>query len=145
MSRWNLKFNISSTSSVWIGSVLCDVKIIKGWFWLTKMCRSLQSVFWFWETKQCEKIESIFSVTIVTFLLICKKFGFCLLNEATITQMSHAKENNRIYTVFSVRTYQISQYVVPCDSIFLGKWRSSFARSSDGKMNVQSACALNTR
>jgi hypothetical protein len=29
--------------------------------------------------------------------------------------------------------------------IFLGKWCSSFAGSSDGKMNVQSACALNTR
>jgi hypothetical protein len=27
--------------------------------------------------------------------------------------------------------------------IFLGKWRSTFAGSSDGKMNVQSACALN--
>jgi hypothetical protein len=40
---------------------------------------------------------------------------------------------------------QTSQYVVPCGGIFLGKWRSSFAGSSDGKMNVQSACALNTR
>jgi hypothetical protein len=29
--------------------------------------------------------------------------------------------------------------------IFLGKWRSSFVGSSDGKMNVQSACALNTQ
>jgi hypothetical protein len=28
---------------------------------------------------------------------------------------------------------------------FFGKWRSSIAGSSDGKMNVQSACALNTR
>jgi hypothetical protein len=28
-------------------------------------------------------------------------------------------------------------------AFFLGKWRSSFAGSSDGKMNVQSACALN--
>jgi hypothetical protein len=28
--------------------------------------------------------------------------------------------------------------------IFLGKWRSSFAGSSGGRMNVQSACALNT-
>jgi hypothetical protein len=35
--------------------------------------------------------------------------------------------------------------VVPRGGIFLGKWRSSFAGNSDGKMNVQSACALNTR
>jgi hypothetical protein len=74
------------------------------------------------------------------------------------------------YTVFIVQAYQTSQYVVPCGGIFLGKWcssfagssetsqyvvpcsgifvvkwRSSFAGSSDGKMNVQSACALNTR
>jgi hypothetical protein len=41
--------------------------------------------------------------------------------------------------------YQISQYVVPHSGIFLGKCRSVFAGNSDGKMNVQSACALNTR
>jgi hypothetical protein len=35
--------------------------------------------------------------------------------------------------------------VVPRGGIFLDKWRSSFAGSSDGKMNVQSAFALNTR
>jgi hypothetical protein len=28
---------------------------------------------------------------------------------------------------------------------FLGKWLNSFAGNSDGKMNFQSACALNTR
>jgi hypothetical protein len=49
-----------------------------------------------------------------------------------------------IYTVFIVQAYQTSQYVVPCGGIFLGKWRSSFAGISAGKMNVQSACALNT-
>jgi hypothetical protein len=43
------------------------------------------------------------------------------------------------------QAYQAPQYVVPRGSIFLGKWRSSFAGSSGGKMNVQSACALNTR
>jgi hypothetical protein len=48
------------------------------------------------------------------------------------------------YTGFIVQAYQTSQYVVPCGSIFLGKWHSSFAGSSNGKMNVQSACALNT-
>jgi hypothetical protein len=41
--------------------------------------------------------------------------------------------------------YQTSQYVVPRCGIFLGKWRSSFVGSSDGKMNVQSAYALNTQ
>jgi hypothetical protein len=44
-----------------------------------------------------------------------------------------------------VQTYQTFQYVVPRDGIFLCKWRSSFAGSSGGKMNVQSASALNTR
>jgi hypothetical protein len=43
------------------------------------------------------------------------------------------------------QAYQTSQYVVPRGGIFLDKWRSSFAGSSDGKVNVQSACALNTR
>jgi hypothetical protein len=49
------------------------------------------------------------------------------------------------YTVFNVQAYQTSQYVVPRGGIFLGKWHSSFAGSSDGKMNVHSACALNTQ
>jgi hypothetical protein len=42
------------------------------------------------------------------------------------------------------QTYQTSYYVVPRGGIFLGKWRSTFAGSSDGKMNVESACVLNT-
>jgi hypothetical protein len=42
------------------------------------------------------------------------------------------------------QAYQTSQYVVPGGGIFLGKWRSNFAGSSDGKINDQSACALNT-
>jgi hypothetical protein len=46
-----------------------------------------------------------------------------------------------MYTVFIMET---SQDLVPRGGIFLGKWRSSFARSSNGKMNVQSACAPNT-
>jgi hypothetical protein len=50
-----------------------------------------------------------------------------------------------MYTVFIVQAYQTSQYAVPRCGIFLSKWRSSFAGSSDGKMNAQSACALNTR
>jgi hypothetical protein len=47
--------------------------------------------------------------------------------------------------MFIVQAYQTSQYVVPRVGIFLGKWRSSFAGNSDGKMNVQSVCPLNTR
>jgi hypothetical protein len=47
--------------------------------------------------------------------------------------------------VFIVQAYQISQYVVPRGGTFLGNWRSSFAGNSYGKMNLQSACALNTR
>jgi hypothetical protein len=47
--------------------------------------------------------------------------------------------------MFIVQANQTSQYVVPCGGVFLGKWRSTFAGSSGGKMNVQSACALNTR
>jgi hypothetical protein len=43
------------------------------------------------------------------------------------------------YTVFIVQAYQTSQYVVPRGCILLGKWRSTFAGSSDGKMHVQSA------
>jgi hypothetical protein len=42
-----------------------------------------------------------------------------------------------MYTVFIVQTYQTSQYVVPRGGIFLGKWRSFFVGSSDGKINVQ--------
>jgi hypothetical protein len=42
------------------------------------------------------------------------------------------------------QAYRTSQCVVPRGGIFLGKWRSSFVGSSDGKMNVQSACALST-
>jgi hypothetical protein len=49
----------------------------------------------------------------------------------------------KLYIIFIVQVYQISQYVVPRGGIFFGKWRSSFAGNSDGKINVQSACALN--
>jgi hypothetical protein len=42
-----------------------------------------------------------------------------------------------IDTVFIVLFYHTSQYVVPRGGIFLGKWRSSFAGNSDGKMIVQ--------
>jgi hypothetical protein len=47
--------------------------------------------------------------------------------------------------VFTVQAYQTSQYVVLRGGSYLDKRRSSFAGNSDGKMNVQSACALNTR
>jgi hypothetical protein len=58
---------------------------------------------------------------------------------------SEITDLKNMYTVFIVQAYQTSQYVVTRAGIFLGKWRSSFAGSSDGKMNVQSACALNSR
>jgi hypothetical protein len=43
-----------------------------------------------------------------------------------------------------MQAYQTSQYTEPRGGILLGKWRSTFTESSDSKMNVQSACALNT-
>jgi hypothetical protein len=43
------------------------------------------------------------------------------------------------------QAYQNFQYMAPTGGIFRGKWHSSFAGSSDGKMNVQSTCALNNR
>jgi PBP1b-binding outer membrane lipoprotein LpoB len=46
--------------------------------------------------------------------------------------------------MFIVKAYQTSQYVEPRGGIFLDKWRRSFAGNSDGKMNVQSAWALNS-
>jgi hypothetical protein len=50
-----------------------------------------------------------------------------------------------MYRVFIVQAFQTYQYAVPRGGIFFGKWSSSFAGNSDGKMNVQSACVLNTR
>jgi hypothetical protein len=47
--------------------------------------------------------------------------------------------------VFIVQAYQTSWYVVLHGGIFLGKWHRSFAGSSDCKMNVLSAYALNTQ
>jgi hypothetical protein len=44
-----------------------------------------------------------------------------------------------------MQAYQTSQYVVPLGGIFLGKWRSAFAGSSHGEMDVPSSCALSTR
>jgi hypothetical protein len=50
-----------------------------------------------------------------------------------------------IHGVNCARLPDFSVRVVPCVGIFLDKWSSSFAGSSDSKLNVQSACALNTR
>jgi hypothetical protein len=47
--------------------------------------------------------------------------------------------------MFTVQAYQTLQYVVPRGGIFLDKWQGSLTGSSDGKMNVQSTCALNTQ
>jgi hypothetical protein len=54
------------------------------------------------------------------------------------------KELRHLPRKMPLQAYQTSQYVVPCGSIFLDEWRSAFAGNSDGKMNVQSACSLNT-
>jgi hypothetical protein len=44
-----------------------------------------------------------------------------------------------------VQACQAFQYVVLRGGILLGKSRSSSAGNADGKVNVQSACALNTQ
>jgi hypothetical protein len=49
------------------------------------------------------------------------------------------------YRMLTAQAYQSSQYVAPRGGISIGKWRSSFAGNSDVKMNVQSACSMNTR
>jgi hypothetical protein len=54
------------------------------------------------------------------------------------------KELRHLLRKMPSQAYQTSQYMVPCGGIFLGKWPSNFAGSSNGKMNVQSTCALNT-
>jgi hypothetical protein len=41
--------------------------------------------------------------------------------------------------VFIVQAYQTFQYVVQGSDTFLGKWRSSFAGSSFGKMRSEPA------
>jgi hypothetical protein len=51
---------------------------------------------------------------------------------------------NLLYMVIILQAYQTSHYVMPSGGIFLSKWRSTYAGSSDGKLNVQSACFLNT-
>jgi hypothetical protein len=47
------------------------------------------------------------------------------------------KELCRLPIKMPSQAYQTSQYVVLRGGIFLGKWRSSFAGGSDGKMNAQ--------
>jgi hypothetical protein len=46
------------------------------------------------------------------------------------------KELRHLPRKMAPQAYQTFQYVVPRGGIFLGKWRSSFAGNSDGKMNV---------
>jgi hypothetical protein len=53
------------------------------------------------------------------------------------TVIGYHVDYTRHYTVFIVHAYQTSQHAVPRGGIFLGKWRSAFAGSSDGKMNTQ--------
>jgi hypothetical protein len=54
------------------------------------------------------------------------------------------KELRHLLRKMLPQAHRTSQYVVLHGSIFDSKWRSTFAGSSDGKMNVQSACALHT-
>jgi hypothetical protein len=54
------------------------------------------------------------------------------------------KELHHLLRKMPPQAYQTSQNMVPRGGIFLGKWHSTFAGSSDSKMNVQSACPLNT-
>jgi hypothetical protein len=54
------------------------------------------------------------------------------------------KELRQLPSKMPPQTYRTSQYVMLHGRIFLGKWRSSFAGSSNGKMNVQSTCAVST-
>jgi hypothetical protein len=51
--------------------------------------------------------------------------------------------NKQNYTVFIVKAYQTSQYVLPPGGIFLCKWRRYFAGKSEINIYVQSACVLN--
>jgi hypothetical protein len=71
--------------------------------------------------------------------------SLCRLSDFSVRGAARRHFSRPIYKVFIMQAYQTSQYVVPRGGMFLGKWRSSFAGNSDGKMNVQSACALNTR
>jgi hypothetical protein len=77
---------------------------------------------------------------LVTYLALRNDFPMC-----TKCALSHVTVYIYIYRVFIARANQTSQYMVPRCGIFLGKWRSSSAGNSYGKLNVQSACALNTR
>jgi hypothetical protein len=63
---------------------------------------------------------------------------FILPLEVTAKELRHLPKNTPPQAY-----YQTSQYVTPRGGIFLGKWYSAFTGTSDGKMNVQSGCALN--
>jgi hypothetical protein len=52
------------------------------------------------------------------------------------------KELRHLLRKMLTQAYQTFQYMVPHGGIFLSKWHSSFAGSSDSKMNVQSAYTL---
>jgi hypothetical protein len=54
------------------------------------------------------------------------------------------KELHHLPRKMPPQAYRTCQDVVPPGGIFLGKWRCTFAGSSEVKMNVKSACALNT-
>jgi hypothetical protein len=64
-------------------------------------------------------------------------WSFVLLSELPTNELRHWQRT------MPPQAYQPSQYGVRRGGIFLSKWRSAFVGSSDGKKNVQSACALN--
>jgi hypothetical protein len=78
-------------------------------------------------------------------VIICNLVITLLKRDFAASTMTSDITRSCLYRVFIVQAYQTSQYVVPRGGVSLSKWRSSFAGNSDGKMNVQSACALNTR
>jgi hypothetical protein len=58
---------------------------------------------------------------------------FILLSELPTKELRHLPRE------MPLQAYLSTQYVVPRGRIFLGKWRSIFAGSFDGKINVQTA------
>jgi hypothetical protein len=101
------------------------------------------------------------------FLVQYTRCSLCRLTRLLSTWCRGAEFFSSIYKLFIVQAYQTSQYMVPRGGIFLVQYTTcslcrltrllstwcragaffsaSGAALSDGKMNVQSVCALNTR
>jgi hypothetical protein len=110
--------------------------------------RSRQSLSYSRTTQHCMKPEGSLRVHKIPPLVLISSQIF----QSTPPQsyfsnckIRHINRHIRLYTMFIMQAYQTSQNVEQRGGIFLGKWRSSFAGSSDSKTNVQSAYALNIR